>query len=202
MVNIIAAVLCGCILGVARPAPPPSLVVQINLRIAPSVGSSGIRKIAFDEARAIWNEYGVAVTRPTDPAPAGLRIDVTVVGNSRRGRIRGGQETRVLGRTWLADASSEPSRVWISFDDVEWCLAGESFDSSLIRELVMARAVGRVLAHEVGHVLLGTHHDSDGLMRPTLPSSDLARVERSRFRLSANSLARLRDRAREVANTR
>ena len=202
MVNTIAAVLCGCIMGVARPAPPPLLVVQIDLRIAPSVGSSGIRKIAFEEAKAIWREYGVAVTRPTDPAPSGLRIVVTVAGHGRRDRIPGGQETRVLGRTWLDDASGEPSRVWISFDDVEWCLAGESFDSSLMRELMMARAVGRVLAHEVGHVLLGTHHDADGLMRPTLPSSDLARAERSRFRLSANSLALLRDRARPVADTR
>jgi hypothetical protein len=55
---------------------------------------------------------------------------------------------------------------------------------------------GRVLAHELGHVLLGSpgYHDPAGLMKARFMADDLVRLERSRFRLADSSIVRLRDR--------
>jgi hypothetical protein len=71
-----------------------------------------------------------------------------------------------------------------------------------LHEHAVALALGRVLAHELGHVLLGSpaYHDQDGLMRATFLSNDLARPERSRFRLTDRSVARLRARITSLSD--
>jgi hypothetical protein len=69
-------------------------------------------------------------------------------------------------------------------------------DPVLGHDLVLAWGLGRVLAHEIGHKVLGApaYHDDNGLMRTTFLADDLARPERSRFRLAERSVARLRER--------
>jgi len=58
-----------------------------------------------------------------------------------------------------------------------------------------ATGLGRVLAHEIGHVLLGVpaYHDPDGLMRTTFVAEDFEGA-RSRFQLMEQSVVRLRAR--------
>lgn len=61
----------------------------------------------------------------------------------------------------------------------------------------LARALGRVLAHELGHVLLAVPgHAPKGLMRRTFSPGDLAAPDRLRFSLTANDVSRLRSRVR------
>ena len=59
-----------------------------------------------------------------------------------------------------------------------------------------ALTLGRVLAHELGHVLLGSpgYHGPEGLMKATFMADDLVRLERSRFRLADRSIVRLQER--------
>ena len=66
----------------------------------------------------------------------------------------------------------------------------------LLHDYAIAAALGRVVAHEIGHVLLGmpAYYDTDGLMRTTFFPDDLARPERSRFHVDASGVARLRSR--------
>ena len=62
-----------------------------------------------------------------------------------------------------------------------------------LRERVMGRVVGVVIAHEVGHVLLRSReHAPRGLMRPLLHTSELVDPSRDRFALTVTDVARLR----------
>jgi len=67
----------------------------------------------------------------------------------------------------------------------------------------LGRALGRVMAHEIGHVLLGmpTYHDNQGLMRARLPIHELARFDRGGFRLTDASARRLQDRIARASDT-
>jgi hypothetical protein len=63
-------------------------------------------------------------------------------------------------------------------------------------------AVGRVLAHEIGHALLGgpPFHDATGLMRANFRADDLTNFDPRLFRLSSESEARLRVRNAALLN--
>ena len=58
------------------------------------------------------------------------------------------------------------------------------------RERFLSRALGRVIAHEIGHYLLGPRHSS-GLMRRAFSAADLVDRSSARFRLSALDVQRL-----------
>jgi hypothetical protein len=84
----------------------------------------------------------------------------------------------------------------VSFDATEDVLALRTTNQALIvRDHELARALGRVLAHEIGHVLLGApFHDEAGLMRGVFRSNELAEPNRAPFRLTRSDVGRLRSR--------
>src|SRR5262249_62227512 len=62
-----------------------------------------------------------------------------------------------------------------------------------LAETFLARALGRALAHEIGHYLFGTReHTTDGLMRPQFSPQDLLEeASRPLFRVDVSTRARL-----------
>jgi hypothetical protein len=108
----------------------------------------------------------------------------------------------VLGQTRPGAAENDPHHIQVWFDQVSSVLASEATDRPLLKDYIAARALGRVLAHEVGHVLLGAQHDASGLMQPIFASTDLAGWDRARFRLAASGIDRFRWRARVLAASR
>jgi hypothetical protein len=59
-------------------------------------------------------------------------------------------------------------------------------------DLMVGRALGRALAHEIGHFLLRSRgHKVAGLMRATYVAADLVGPERHGFVLSADEVTRL-----------
>jgi hypothetical protein len=67
----------------------------------------------------------------------------------------------------------------------------------------VGRALGRVLAHEIGHVILGAPgHQPRGLMRFAFPPSELIGHSRLAYRLSPLEQARLRQREAELQTRR
>ena len=67
------------------------------------------------------------------------------------------------------------------------------FSPSAFRDLVLGRALGRALAHEIGHFLLRSRvHSAAGLMRAIQPVSDLVAPDRHDFSLSPDQVTRLR----------
>jgi hypothetical protein len=58
-----------------------------------------------------------------------------------------------------------------------------------VRGRFLRNSLGRTIAHELGHYLLGTKaHTSQGLMRSTFPVTDLLDVSLSRFKLQPQHL--------------
>jgi hypothetical protein len=68
-----------------------------------------------------------------------------------------------------------------------------------LRDQFLARALGRVIAHELGHILLQSAEHDVGIMRPVQAGRDLLSPDRATFSLSAPDLARLRANIHAVA---
>jgi hypothetical protein len=72
---------------------------------------------------------------------------------------------------------------------------------SPIRDRLVGQAIGRVVAHELGHLLLALPaHDRSGLMRPTFFASDLIVQNHDQLRLSKPYAQRLHRRLFELAS--
>ena len=148
--------------------------LTVHLSIDQSAGLSPLQmQLAVDEVRKIWIDAQVAVTsgpygEPYGPGQATislriLRIPLPVKDDAER----------TLG--WVtpgADGRSAPV-LFVSLSAVtEAVLATDAFDMTVkrltraLQDRLIAQAIGRVAAHELGHYLLqhAGHHDR-GLMR-------------------------------------
>ena len=71
---------------------------------------------------------------------------------------------------------------------------------TVTRDHLIGRALGRVLAHEIGHYLLASRvHAHDGLMRPEFRSDQLVEPSRQGFTLSESLVPTLRVRLAQLA---
>jgi hypothetical protein len=148
--------------------------LTVHLSIDQSAGLSPLQmQLAVDEVRKIWIDAQVAVTSSPYGEPCGpgqatislriLRIPLPVKDDAER----------TLG--WVtpgADGRSAPV-LFVSLSAVtEAVLATDAFDMPVkrltraLQDRLIAQAIGRVAAHELGHYLLqhAGHHDR-GLMR-------------------------------------
>jgi len=168
-----------------------TLAVHVNVEFDPSISATSITTIAKDEAAAIWSTYDVDLQWTGREAPAALSLDVIVTRSIHRQH----RSHPVLGETNIYRDSAVRSPIVISFDAVEAMIESHPTPHGL-HDFFVARALGRVLAHELGHVLLGRpgYHDPDGLMRASFIRDDLTTPNRARFRLSDFSRDRLRTR--------
>jgi hypothetical protein len=75
----------------------------------------------------------------------------------------------------------------------------DSREPPIVPDLKLGRALGRVLAHELGHLLLALNgHRSEGLMRANFKHRDLSGNRSRPFRLSSRDTERLREGVRVV----
>jgi hypothetical protein len=175
-------------------SPPETLAVHVDLAFDQSITSNAIKAAVKAEAAEIWRDYGVDIVFADRTATAALSLDVIV---ERAPRYTGHYGVQILGHTSINQATTEQAPIRISLDAVESLVRRRhGIDPVLGHDLVLAWALGRVLAHELGHKVLGApaYHDDNGLMRTTFLADDLARPERSRFRLADRSVVRLRAR--------
>jgi hypothetical protein len=181
--------------------PMPSLVVAAALAVSPLHVTlvfapdhpvpAAVQRAAVTEAAAIWSPYNVVVTG-AEPlrTPPHDDATLTVVMNPM---------PATLDQMWRAPLGAvdfdvtgaplhivtvfivrlvtmiEEARLW-HIPPGEWPRA--------IREQVVGRAIGRVIAHEIGHVLLRTTgHAPHGLMRAVQRADELVDPARTRYRL-------------------
>jgi hypothetical protein len=128
-----------------------------------------------DEAEQIWSAAGVQLqwddAADVDPQS---RHDLTVVLDEDAGPVLVGHSIDDVVLAQIGSAPSEfesrTAHVWVASawrQVMTVSFIGRPVISfpTAITNLVLARALGRALAHEIGHYLLGTAHTSEGLMR-------------------------------------
>jgi hypothetical protein len=178
----------------AAAAWPP---IAISVYAEPTVPPAAVRRM-LAEADEIWKSNGVrflwrpAAARVAPYAqsseagryqPSTLRVTVD---DLNRDSMDDG--TTPLG--WIRfDHADEPDQeIHVSYGNARALLAGSpaivgdvSSMPTLQREIYLGRAMGRALAHELGHYLLGSKaHAARGLMRALRPAREFF-APRARF---------------------
>jgi hypothetical protein len=180
------------------------ICLDVTVRFTESKPPHDLVQSMKDETSSIWNTYGVGFqwANGTTVSCASVHgsLNVVVDHQRRRSEIPVGA---MLGRTMVPLAAIEHAPIYIDRGAIERLLA--SLNVEEVGHLVghpvagledVGRALGRVLAHEIGHVILGAReHQQRGLMRPTFRPRDLIGPWRELYTLSDAEVTRLRQRA-------
>jgi hypothetical protein len=157
-------------LALSVPLSNPHVVLAFHQPPVPAA----VLKAAIGEARTIWSPYGVSVDAATPAAVAQRDVAVLTVVFVR---ARSGH---ALGAIAFVDGA--PGQVLTVFVDAVVTLIGtarlmgatQAQWPVTLRDQVLARAIGRVLAHEIGHFVLRTRdHAARGLMRAEHTADEL-----------------------------
>ena len=173
------------------------MCIGVRLWIARTITSRRIVQNLKSEVERIWAPYGIQLAWSDGPStvPHRLSIDVTL---ERESDQPAGDAPAVLGKVLVAPDDPVPYPIHVSFDATRELLLrrtgpGHVSLAQLVPENELARALGRVVAHEIGHVLIGTsYHDSTGLMRANFNADALASPDRTPFRLTCRTVRQLR----------
>jgi hypothetical protein len=206
-VSVAIAVLATDAVASSRPPadPIPPMVVRIA---ADSEVPSALVIALLAEADAIWRGTGVqffwerahgareAAARLTIESPPGPPALQVTIGQEQHGRA-----DRKMALGWIVfDAPTTPQReIYLSYANA--CALLESSVAQvgpmrqmtrLERQTLLARAMGRALAHELGHYLSASKvHTEKGLMKGVLSASELFGQDRARFTLTPGELQRM-----------
>jgi len=194
---VAAALSCGALGGSATAQPlTPSVHVRIEPRVKDHI--SGFAWVEMKaECQRIWLAEGVTITwdakDPKDRLPD-LRVPLILEDQVLRKHVPA--RTNVFGVTVF---SGRTQRVVVSVPRVNDMVSNRGRlsdpDSSMVFDATVGRVLGRVVAHEIGHVLLlSTWHAPTGLMSPTLGTQDLGPSLPAFYGLSAPERARLANR--------
>jgi hypothetical protein len=177
--------------------------VHVNLEVDGALRPHVVERIVEDEATAIWRAYGVQLLWSQDVPDGAMNLQVIVMAPDRDAVLPIGVPAQ-LGKTRIDAEGTVQGPIRIAFGAVKSIVARQSDSFSLVSDRELGRALGRVLAHEIGHALLGypAYHDRRGLMRAELPPRDLAIADRAGVRLSDRSTERLRDRLARLTSDR
>ena len=175
------------------PAAEPASRDRVSIRFASRTAVHvAVLAGALEEAARIWRPYGIVVTADSSTADAesmsellvGLDVDHDTGGS--------------LGEIRFADNGIPDSSVILYFRPLLRLVETSPLGSAArqlplaVHDRLLSRALGRALAHEVGHfVLRSPHHASRGLMRSRHSASMLTERSAKPFQLTDIDLARL-----------
>jgi hypothetical protein len=181
------------------------------------IGVDGLESTAFRhapamvaEADAIWRAYGVRVVllpaRAREIAPCDVRL--TLQFESAQAAATGRANRMRLGSIWFHDGGIPSQTIAMDADAIatrvlEGEMSGRPLDKwpPALAALMTARALGRVLAHEIGHYLLAfPAHSRVGLMRASFDGRQLGGWDRREFQLETSALPRLRARVARLVS--
>jgi len=187
----------------ARPASAATCFA-VDLRFKGRTLPPGLLAEIQRELSAVWAPYGVRfVTFDDSEASAPDRIDGSFDVLIERSATRVTKSDGVvLGATHLQWQKIDHSPIHIDYDAIEQTIGEVEAPRRLaltghsaVQSADVARAAGRVLAHEIGHVLLlAPSHEAQGLMRAAYHPEDLIAAYRDSFTLSRREIARLHSR--------
>lgn len=171
----------------AIPSDPPPLVVAVTA--ADDIRPELVTRI-LDEAAAIWGSAGVTLAW-RHGRPASLSTLRVTIGHDR-GRSSTGD---VLPLAWIVfDDDTMPEHdIVVSCANILTLMRnsrdviGDIDDMPRAQlETLLGRALGRALAHEIGHYLLASKvHTATGLMQTRRSVAELFSTRRTRFQIDA-----------------
>jgi hypothetical protein len=188
-ISVLAAALltARAISGASISSDPPPLVVTVT---AADDLPAGLVDRVLAEASAIWRQAGVTFAWRVDARRPATALRVTIGHGSGRT-----PSNDVLPLAWiLFDTDTAPERdIYVSYDNVVLLMrrsqgvVGRVEDMPPAKMVVLlSRALGRALAHEIGHYLLASKvHTASGLMQTRRSVSELFSLYTSRFTLDA-----------------
>jgi hypothetical protein len=168
------------------------------------------------EAAGLWEPHGVALTwiGTTDAgrqAPPGLLALLHVrLADSEDRRHPGRFSARRLGTVLFLENGgvAEPTvslsieAIGRTIEEARWTSGRVGNWPAELRQELLGRALGRVLAHEIGHFVLAWRgHTPDGLMRPDFRGETLVQPGRRGFELSDRLMPRLRARLAQLSSS-
>lgn len=200
MVNRILALLCAlvCAAGPIRAAAPPapsSIRLHLKLEAHESIPAS-VRNDAIVEAARIWAPYGVLLDATEGAGCTPPQAALQVVFDPEPAAD---EEEGSLGVLRFGSDGVPASLTTVHYDAVSRLVSSQpvmGVDPShwpvRLHNELLARALGRTLAHEVGHFLLRwPHHTEAGLMQREYRASTLVDPDPTAFALTAVDRARL-----------
>ena len=162
--------------------------------------SPAVVRAAVAEAAGIWAPYGVVVDAAGPCGWAADDSDVLTVVPIAAGRSAVTPGWRgPLGAIVFAPGGAPAPAISVFLTDIEQFIAGVKILGrphwewpTAMHQQILGRALGRVLAHEIGHYLLRSpRHARVGLMRPLQFADELTGPSRARFTLTAEDAATL-----------
>jgi hypothetical protein len=175
---------------------PPMI---INVATAPNIPATVVARM-LEETDAIWRGTGFtflwqhaarevvpyARTSETGPyVPSTLRV---VVGNDPGTSFDG---KLPLGWIVFDDATTPEQEIHVSYSNAQQFMVGARGIVGIVAEMpinqhewLVGRAMGRALAHELGHYLLASKaHSAKGLMRASRTAAEFFAIERKSFEI-------------------
>ena len=159
---------------------------------------------AVREAAAIWSPYRVVVDQalPCASAPDEAIVLTVVTGATPHGGD--GVQRGAIGAIEFFEDGTPDGVLTVFFDLLRrFVMAVRLGDVSAdrwppaMRERILGRGLGRVIAHEIGHYLLGSRgHRASGLMRAVQRIDELFGQGQNGFRLTASDVRQLSARTR------
>ena len=190
---ILCAVELAGVASIRAESPTNLRVIFDDARV---VGPA-MRANAIKEASRIWGRYDVSLVTEDDERCAGSDLEAVTVTIDLKHDTESGDAG--LGAIQFASDGAPASAIVLNFNAVSRIATSAPFMGlhpalwpSGLRDEVVARALGRALAHELGHYLLRSpHHANTGLMRARQKGSALGDPNERPFALSESDRARL-----------
>jgi hypothetical protein len=199
---VFASALAGAPSPVTSSLPPMVITVATAATVSPSLVTR-----VLDETTSVWRSAGLTLLWRrvgNEPAARALTIEANppcetsslrvIIGNER-GPDGGNRRDNTTALGWIVfgEGDTPNPEIYVSHENTRAYLIGSRAVVGLIdrmpiaeREMLMARAMGRALAHEIGHFLLASKiHTARGLMQASHTASDFFGAERGGFAIDA-----------------
>jgi hypothetical protein len=203
--SLAAAVFASALAGATAPVTSSIPPMMITVATAAGVSPALVARV-LEETDAVWRAAGLTFiwrrssgdatprARLVEAAPCETSTLRVVVGNER-GPDAGARRENATALGWIVfdDGETPESEIYVSYQNVAAYMAdaraivGVSDRMTVAeREMLLGRAMGRALAHEIGHYLLASKlHTARGLMQASHTASDFFGADRKSFAIDA-----------------